>query len=313
MINSNSIPGILPLDFRRKNNVTGLYYNITSKITLSQYITKKRLNREEFINLLINILKTLLDCRKFLLYDNSFALHEDYLFINPSSQEVFLMYLPVEQSYNLVDNLRKFTVRILVEKANFDEHSKDNFMQRILEFVREDSFTITDFHTFLNGLKCEQNTEQGINVKTFKTAEPVQRKKAEFEIQKTDNKKARKEQIHPISISDIKKDNMPERGNSHDVAENRQKYTISNPKVLAVIVQVLVIILFFIGKGYLITITGDTVSAYLGTGIILFSLDILAMRKIYDNKNIDSKALNTSKRAIISEVKIPALKEKIIS
>lgn len=313
MILSNSIPGILPVDLRQKNNISGLYYNITSKITLSQFMEHTRFNKDEFINILSNIVKTLLNCRKFLLSDDYFVLHEDYIFINPSSQEAFLMYLPFEHSCSLTDCLRKFTVRVIVEKAKFDENSNGNFLQKILEFVRNESLTIQNFYSFLNSFKNEPAVEQQKKDKSFNNMQRQDTKPdINYETQKTAKPKTKKEQAPSFSIPDAGVLNgIPKKNSPKAVTEPDQKDVKSNPLMLAVLLQVLVVILFFIGKGYLLTLTDDTVSAYGGTGIILISLDFLITRKIFDRKAENSKMVNVSKRAIVSDIRIPDISKKI--
>lgn len=315
MIANNTISGLLPLDLRQKNNITGFYYNITSKISLSQYISHKKLSKKEFINLLSNIVKTLLECRKYLLSSNSFLVYEDYLFINPSTQEVFLMYLPVEQTGSLADKLKKFTLRILIEKAKFDESSSDNFLQKILEYIREESFSVNGFYSFLNTLRSESYIDKTSDAKIIINDDFSQKPKNEVKNIKQNNvrQKIKKDINEPIKIP-----NVPGRDNIHLIKADKvtreasQKDSRSSSVLLAVLVQILVIILYFLGKKYLMTVTDDAISAYVGTGLTLFALDLLVMRKIFDKREEQGKAINASKRSIVSDINIPAIKEKII-
>jgi len=320
MITNNSISGLLPMDVRQKNDVIGLYYNVTSKITLSQFMSRKKLTRDEFIGLLTDILKILIGSRKYLLSDDCFVLHEDYIYINPSNREVSLIYLPADLMQDTVLNLKSFVIRVLVEKAVFDESSNDNFLQRILGFVRSDDFTITDLFSLLNQLrekniktsvinnKSEEREKITNEEKVQKKVTPSKIKKEEIKTQTHVNKYNHSIPIHIKNDENILKPISVKVGESKEV----KQASTSKPISVAILVQILVIVTFFIGKGYLLNITGDAVSAYSGMGIVLFAVDFLVLRKIFDRYEGKRELTNASKRTITSDIKPLISNERIM-
>jgi len=98
----------LPLDIRQKDAKYNFYYNITSKLALSQYLKRNKLKRNDFINIFKDITKTILSAKDYLLSDRSFILNEDYIFIDPNTMDVSLVYLPLNIENNVNEQLKKF-------------------------------------------------------------------------------------------------------------------------------------------------------------------------------------------------------------
>ena len=85
---------ILPLDIRQKDEKHNLYYNITSKLSLSQYLKRNKINKNSFITIFSGITKTILNSKNYLFSENSFLLMEEYIYIYPNNLEIALVYLP---------------------------------------------------------------------------------------------------------------------------------------------------------------------------------------------------------------------------
>lgn len=155
MLANNPNDNILSLDIRQKDSKHNLYYNITSKLALSQYLKRNKLKRDDFINIFKDILKTILSSKDYLLSDRSFLLNEDYIYIDPNTLEVSLVYLPLNIEHNVNDQLKNFTANFIMYSANIDETNSDNFLQRILNLLKSDTFNILEFNKLLNDLKQE--------------------------------------------------------------------------------------------------------------------------------------------------------------
>lgn len=157
MLANNPNRNILSLDIRQKDSKHNFYYNITSKLALSQYLKRNKLKREDFINIFKDILKTILNSKDFLLSDKSYLLNEDYIYINPNTMEVSLVYLPLSIDSNINEQLKSFTMNFIMFSANIDETNNDNFLQRILNLLKSDTFNILEFDRLLDDLKSESN------------------------------------------------------------------------------------------------------------------------------------------------------------
>ena len=104
--NPNS--SFVPFHVKRENENVFICYNITSKISLSQYIERKNLKKKELLDLLRNIVKNLMLHSNYLLDLSGFIIHSDFIFVNPATAEVLLLYVPVSCSRNSKEILRSF-------------------------------------------------------------------------------------------------------------------------------------------------------------------------------------------------------------
>ena len=118
---------ILPIEIRQKDEKHTLYYNITSKLSLSQYLKRNKINKNNFVAIFSGITKTILDFSKnYLFSENSFLLMEDYIYINPNNNEVSLVYLPfdVQEGLNINSLLKEFTKNFIINSANMRQSER---------------------------------------------------------------------------------------------------------------------------------------------------------------------------------------------
>lgn len=153
MLAKNPNKHILHLDIRRNNDKINLYYNITSKLSLSQYLKRNQIDKSEFIEIFIGIVKTLLASKGFLLSDNSFLLDAEYIYISPDNMDVSLVYLPVKLDIDITKQLKEFGINLIVYGADVVADDKDSFLQQFLSFLKKDTFSIIAFDKFLKEIK----------------------------------------------------------------------------------------------------------------------------------------------------------------
>ena len=154
ILTNNPHKNILPLDIRQKDEKHNLYYNITSKLSLSQYLKHNKINKNSFITVFSGITKTILSSKNYLFSENSFLLMEDYIYVNPNNLEVALAYLPfnVGDQLNINFILKEFTKNFIINSANIDESSNDNFIKRVINLLKLDNFNVLEFEKLLNEL-----------------------------------------------------------------------------------------------------------------------------------------------------------------
>jgi len=153
LISRNPSSAFAAFYIRRENETICIYYNITSKISLSQYLERKRLNRKELLDLLDGISRALLLHSSYLLDLPSFILQPDFVFINPATAEASLVYLPVYCSRNSADMCRSFLKDLVVNSANAEDNAKDNYMQRILGYLKSELFNLNEFNRLIADLR----------------------------------------------------------------------------------------------------------------------------------------------------------------
>lgn len=248
IISQNPNTAFVPFHIRREDDNTSIYYNITSKISLAQYLERKILSKKELLDLLKNITKNLMMHSNYLLDLSSFIIDGDFIYINPATAEVSLTYIPVPVNRDTIKVYSDFLKDLTVNSANIDNSAKDNYLQVILNYLKSDSFCLSDFNRLLLDLRDSGNSYN-------------------YE------RKAKNEgSIEEISISN-------EIISKEKAYEGTKKNT--NPRSIMLtnlfIAAAAILCLFIIKKK-----TGDIISMA-GVLIIAAALDILAMRMIMRN------------------------------
>ena len=256
-LNSNSFPGILKFNLHYKNDLTYLYYNITSKIGLEQFLNKRKLKKEEFINIIQAIAKTLIKSQNFLVYDKNMIIDKKFIYINSSTQEIFLTYLPVDIETDILKDYRDFVMDLIMRAADIDESGSDNYLQRILTKLKSEDFSIESF----NKLLCEIKLLKATNMEQKEILQNV--RNLEIIPQKNSNKK----------ITENKKRSFQYRKSSFAIAIGLQLLICS--------LTICGIVTGLFNK------IGDPSSTYAGLVIVIIGGEYLFFRKLSDKKNAD--------------------------
>lgn len=123
--NQKSLKTVIPPDYRKRNDSTEFFYDITSKKTLTDFLYKNILNKEEVIHILSGIVETLCDCESYLLSADKFVLDTDYMYIDPNGDTIRMIYLPVKQSFDATEQLKKFLIEFISLKAKISTEQND--------------------------------------------------------------------------------------------------------------------------------------------------------------------------------------------
>ncbi|HWQ30536.1 MAG TPA: DUF6382 domain-containing protein [Negativicutes bacterium] len=149
----NPNPLLVPFYTRRENEDTSIFYNITSKVSLAQYLERKSPGREELLDLIRNIIKGLMLHGNYLLELSGFVLDTGFIFINPATAEVSLVYIPVSGSRNSTEAFKGFIRDLLVNHSEIDESTRDNYIQRLLGYLKSEAFSLQDFDRLVAELR----------------------------------------------------------------------------------------------------------------------------------------------------------------
>ena len=317
---------ILPLDIRQKDDKHNLYYNITSKLSLSQYLKRNKIDKNSFIAIFLGITKTILASKNYLFSEKSFLLMDEYIYINPNNLEISLVYLPFNADENLNINsiLKEFAKSFIINSANIDESSNDNFIKRVINILNLDTFNILEFEKLLNELG--QNKVQKVNNITLNNSDTPVNVPPKPENNNSFSPPSTKPDI-PVDIPP-KKDNLnippapkvpgvkkQKNKNSASISDNNQlklKYK-SNALILGIILQLIIVI------GAVILLTSgalDSLGNDMGTNIVAIvilggAVSLLIWKNILNKKNtaedVSTKKtppvkpkVNTNKKEIIS-------------
>ncbi|MDF2523331.1 MAG: Forkhead-associated protein [Clostridiales bacterium] len=301
MIANNRDIGILPLDIRLKDSTESIYYNITSKLSLTQFLNRKKLKRHEFLKMLKYMVKGVVNSAGYLLSDKSFFLDEEYIFINPNTLEVSYVYIPIKLERDTREEFRELMVRLMVNATVAEENEKDNFLQRILNILKSDVFNIPDFEKLLTELGSNSIETPNINIeRKQKYSAPIEQpnlKKQEIEKSYISNKKP--DIVIPKNEKTVQKDTSSEQ------REPKGKTGI----ILLQVFMILVIVLSY-ATGALKSLGGDVKTTMAALAIVLGAVDFLVVKSLLDKSN--RTELKSSKAPVAVPVSHKApLKEDI--
>ncbi|MFZ5353232.1 MAG: DUF6382 domain-containing protein [Bacillota bacterium] len=270
MIKRNRYRNILPLGVRKTDNEIKAYYDITSHITLGQFLKRKKLTGAQFVDILFKIVNTVVCTRKLLLNHNSFVLDENYIFINPGEYDIGLIYLPVSVDTDIDECIKAFVLKLIIELVSFEEDNSDNYIQKILYCIRSDVFKTAKLNDVLKQLKnsSSQNVESVNNI-----------------CEKNDNVSVCRGK--DSLAQEIKPQTVPAFNEGNDSAG------IKNKMVIGVLLQIL---LLAVGVLMLQLLTkdsadGDIVTIIFGIAIILAAVDFLLLRKLFAGVKIPASIM----------------------
>ena len=154
MMLSNDIGNLLPVSRQVMDGETVIYYNITSRIALSQFLGKGKLKRKELLNLIEGAVQTVRDASGFGLPESGIMMEMDYIYVNPASCKPEFLYLPVEDAggWSLKELLSDLVLHDRIAMGD------DNLVQVLLRELNSPSFSIDQL---AKSLKPYQGMESG--------------------------------------------------------------------------------------------------------------------------------------------------------
>lgn len=139
MITSNEIQHLLPASRRQKNENVQLYYNITSRVSLSQILSRRKLTREEFLSLLGHMMTSYKEVREYQLLSCGICFDLDYIFVRSDNLDAAFIYLPVYKQEAGIEELKNLVQSMIMK--GIVETTTDNFIQILLNTVCDSGFT----------------------------------------------------------------------------------------------------------------------------------------------------------------------------
>ncbi len=260
MIKHNDIRHLLPLDMRVMNDDVRFYYDITSLMTLSQFLKRKRISWGACARMLSELASAILDGKNFLLSENSFLMDVDCIYINPLTLEVHMVYIPVMLEGNAGERFRNFAAELITHLADMDDEGTGIFLQKTLGFIKSETFNISGFRRLLlelqSGFPGEGDDEEASSIENgMQYQTPV---KADMKIE---NIKPEEENTVPGTAS-----------RSH--------------LIIAVISQVLIAALIILGSDFLKSLSEDVTTTYGAVALVVAALDVLLFRSLFRRRDI---------------------------
>lgn len=141
MIQSNRIPHLLPLSVENMDLSAKLFYNIQSKSKIISFFRNNRTTMNDYYQLFLSIVKTLEDSSSYMLNQEHYILHTDYIFVGRNASDVYLIYLPIgnlERETTPLEDMKQ----LLTDIAGEVEGLQGNEFKSILSYIRSHNFSL---------------------------------------------------------------------------------------------------------------------------------------------------------------------------
>ncbi|NBI71577.1 FHA domain-containing protein [Clostridiaceae bacterium] len=137
MLASNRISHVLATSKRMKDGELLAYYDISSKIALSQVTGRRKLKRQEMRNLIDGLVRAARDAGEYQLPVDGFVFDPDFIFVDPSDCSPCFLYLPVQGEER---GAQEFLKSLILQGRI--EMTSDNFVQLLLETLNHPLFSV---------------------------------------------------------------------------------------------------------------------------------------------------------------------------
>lgn len=137
MIASNQISHVLEVSKRMVNGNIVAYYNISSRIKLSQILERRKLTRSELLCLIQGAVKAIQEGEEYQLPEEGFVMDPEYIYVIPDTCSPAFLYIPVSGQKN--KEVRELLIDLIIHGKI--EMSSDNFIQVLLEALNENEFS----------------------------------------------------------------------------------------------------------------------------------------------------------------------------
>lgn len=272
----NRIDHVLPFALRRKDNEVAFYYNITSRLSLAQFLKRKSMKLDAFAAMLSDIAAALLGCRNYLLSDKNFLIDENYIFIDPQTVCVHLVYIPVTMDDDINHRLKDFTIRLIMNSVDTGGEMSAGYLQRILNFVKSETFNVLDFKRLLDGLMDGSSKDTCLNSGT--------------EIPDAQKGAAVKQEQATGLVRKATPFEIPSLNGSKKVNGDENKYgsipvSMRLPAVIAIL-QIAATAAVLAGYKYIMLVKGKDPVSFVALTLVIAALDIVVVKKLLEARRV---------------------------
>jgi len=134
MLQSNEMEGVVSPSFLQRDDCQFFKYPITSKIPLKDYLAEE-VKQTAVLQLLISIVKTVKEAEEYLLCKERFLFNTEYMFADITKNQVFLIYLPVDE-YHVNVSFKELCLRLL-GSMRFDMDEDVSYVAKIITGINK--------------------------------------------------------------------------------------------------------------------------------------------------------------------------------
>ena len=137
MMQSCTIPGLVAMKREQTNLQESFYYDITSKRMLEPLLAGNGITFRDFCQLLYSIVSTISDSALYMLDEQHFLVHEQFIFVGESFSDVQLTYLPIDELPELPDAQSRL-LALMDSFASYASHKWDDAGVQFQAMLRQD-------------------------------------------------------------------------------------------------------------------------------------------------------------------------------
>ena len=133
MITNNNIPGIVEASFMQVNESKQIKFDVTSRVLMSQFL-EGTVNRKQLIGVFKGITDAYLSAEKYMLIPDNFIIDPNLIFINVSTCDTKLIYIPVIEKPDTKNNLQDYFKNILLT-SQYNQSENNDYVVRLLNYL----------------------------------------------------------------------------------------------------------------------------------------------------------------------------------
>ncbi|WP_308635956.1 DUF6382 domain-containing protein [Paenibacillus silvisoli] len=135
MLQNQRIPKLLPLEWEDIDGAITLRYPISGKRMLMNGLQTQQLTMAEFYALLLAVVELLDDCKHYMLREECFLLHEQYMFVGENWEQPELAYVPL-RDMKLVSSAGEAVLAMAIRWVGSIAEPDGNGMQQVFQHLR---------------------------------------------------------------------------------------------------------------------------------------------------------------------------------
>lgn len=149
MLMGGKVEGLLKCSVRHVNSVTCLYYDITSKVALSQMYVSQKIQRDQVCEILEQLHATLTRINSFFMEESCLILEPEYLYYDMENKGWSCVYYPGYKGDCLT------LMEFFLEHADMEDRELADVVFRMYEKAEKGSFSMEEMYLLL-----EEKTEE---------------------------------------------------------------------------------------------------------------------------------------------------------
>lgn len=155
-IKKGGVRGLLAFDVEKKPNSFKLIYNLTGFITLREFL-KNPLNKKNFLMILHSIVDNQIALQEQNFRQERICLDFDHVMVNPATQELWFVYLPIQACENGV-SLRSFLQNI-ISVGYFAADEDSGYVEKYISIINDGiNLSVFSLQEYVRALETENQT-----------------------------------------------------------------------------------------------------------------------------------------------------------